>query len=132
MEFPEAIIWLPTTAPDPSGLVSSWRGAGAGLTVTPKELLRVLTPSLTESVTWAMPVWPEAGERVTVRLLPLPPRTMPLRGMRSVFEELLLRTKSSTDVSKSAMVKPMAGVVVLAVMVTFEIAEMDGAAGPPP
>src|SRR5436189_2191500 len=77
------------------------------LTVNTKVSLAVKAPSLTVTVMVEVPVWPAAGVTVTVRLLPLPPKTMLPLGTRPVLEEAPLRVRLATGVSGSLTVKVM-------------------------
>src|SRR4051812_37942818 len=77
------------------------------LTVTRNELLALACPSPTVNVIVAVPLCPAAGVNVTVRLLALPPRTMPALGTSVGFDELPLRVNPVAAVSTSPTVKPI-------------------------
>src|SRR3989442_14584593 len=79
-------------------------GVFGGLTVSVNGSLAVRLPSLTVTVITALPVWPAAGVTVTVRLAPLPPKTMFAFGTRVVFPELPLTTRLAAAVSASPTV----------------------------
>src|SRR6266568_1565453 len=100
--------------------------AGEGTTSRAKGELAVLVPSLTVRVRGATPVWPAAGVRVTVRLLPLPPKTMLALGRRAVFEELPETVRLPAAVSRSATVKGIGPVGILTNVLVAAIAEMSG------
>src|SRR5205814_1331078 len=71
------------------------------------ESLAVDEPSLTLTVMVAVPVWFVAGVIVTVRLDPLPPKTMLLTGTSVGLEDDALRTRLEAGVSTSPTVKPI-------------------------
>src|SRR5882762_10692053 len=85
-------------------------GVFTPLTVRTNGEVAVEPPSLTETVMVAVPVWPLAGVTVTVRLLPLPPKTMLALGTSPVLDELPARVRLATGVSASLIVNGMAGV----------------------
>src|SRR5689334_18070422 len=76
-------------------------GSFTGVTVSTKFVLRDSAPSLTVIVMVALPLWFVAGVTVTVRLLPLPPKTMLFVGTRVVLEDALFRVKLPAGVSES-------------------------------
>ena len=79
-------------------------GGGGGLpasTVTRKLRLPVAWPSLTRTVMLAVPLREAVGVTVTVRFVLLPPKTMPLRGINPVFEEVAAKVRLADEVSKS-------------------------------
>ena len=86
------------------------------LTVSKKESLALLVPSLTVTVMVLVPDNPDAGVTVTVRLVPLPPNTMLLVGTRVGLDEVALRMRLAGGVSRSLIVNGMAGVGVLTVV----------------
>src|SRR3954462_3019571 len=57
-------------------------------TVRTKGSLALLTPSLTVTVIVDAPVCPDAGVTVTVRLAPLPPKTIFAVGTKVGFDEV--------------------------------------------
>ena len=71
------------------------------LTVSKKASEAVSTPSLAVRVRVAVPVCPAAGVTVTVRLAPLPPKTILPAGTRDALEEipLMVRLVSTESVS---------------------------------
>ena len=75
------------------------------LTVRRKLVLVLYCPSLTVKVMVAVPDWPETGVTVTVRLLPLPPKTTFSLGTNAGLEEFALKARLATGVSASPMVK---------------------------
>jgi len=75
------------------------------LTDRRKLLFAVYWPSLTLTVIVAVPVCPAAGVTVTVRLAPLPPKTILLKGTRVGLDEFELTMRLPRDVSTSPMVK---------------------------
>src|SRR2546423_9369813 len=100
------------------------------LTVSTNVSLPLKAPSLTITVTVALPVWLAAGVTVTVRLLPLPPKTMFALGTNVGFEELPLMVKLFAGVSASPIVKGIATVAVFTVVDWLGISLMVGPAGP--
>src|SRR4051794_33784114 len=91
-------------------------GVFTWLTVSTKVSLALFTPSLTVMVIVAVPVWPEAGVTVTLRLAPLPPNTMLLVGTNMRFDELAVRVRLPTGVSASLIVNGKAAVAVFTVV----------------
>ncbi len=83
-----------------------------GLTVNKKLVLAVREPSLTVRVIVALPVRPVAGVTVTVRLVPLPPRTMLAVGTRVGLEDPRETVKFVAEVWVSPTVNPNARVEV--------------------
>src|SRR5205085_6575706 len=69
--------------------------------VNMKELLAAACPSDTRIVITAVPVWPRAGVTVTVRLEPLPPKTMLPFGTKRVSDEVPVRGRLDGAVSTS-------------------------------
>ena len=65
----------------------------------------------------AVPVWPAAGVRVTVRLEPLPPKPIFVFGTKIGLDELPLTFKLPAAVSTSPTVKPMPAVGVFELVV---------------
>src|ERR1035437_5550087 len=100
---------------------------GEGVTITAKMELAVFVPSLTVIVMGATPAWPPAGVTVTVRLLPLPPKTMLALGTKAVLAEVADRARLAAGVSRSATVNPMGGAAVFRSVLVREIAEIAGA-----
>jgi hypothetical protein len=62
-------------------------------TVRTKLSLEVRTPSLTVTVSVAVPEALAVGVTVSVRLAPLPPKTMFAFGTSAVFEDVALKTR---------------------------------------
>ena len=83
-------------------------GEFAVLTVSKNVLDFVNALSFTVRVMVAVPVFVAAGVRVTVRLAPLPPSTIPVVGMRAVFDDALVTVSAETEESMSPTVKGMA------------------------
>src|ERR1051325_499772 len=73
-------------------------------TVSRNDLLALAGPSLTFSVTVAVPDWLAAGVTVTVRLAPLPPNVMLAPGTRVGLEELPDSARLASGVSTSPIV----------------------------
>ena len=93
------------------GMVESVGASLVGLTVRVKvRLVRPKFVSTTEIVMAAMPARLVAGVMVTVRLAPLPPKTMLEFGTRFVSEDMPDRVSSAAGVTESPTVKGMAGV----------------------
>jgi hypothetical protein len=89
--------------------------------------LEVSVPSLTVTVIVAVPDCDATGVMETVRLFPLPPKTMAELGTSVVFEEEPVTARLPAAVSASLTVKANAPVDVPAEMVRFEISLMSGA-----
>src|ERR1017187_8152214 len=100
---------------------------GEGVTITEKVELAVLVPSLTVTVMGTTPVWPAAGLTVTVRLLPLPPKTMLPSGTSAGLAEAAVNARLAAGVSRSPTVKAMGGTAVLRSVLVEEIEEILGA-----
>ena len=84
-------------------------GAG-GLTVTVKLEFALFVPSLTEIVICALPAWFAAGVTFTVRLAPLPPKTILAFGTSVVEDELAESVNFVAEVSASPIVNGIAAV----------------------
>ena len=82
------------------------------LTVNKKLALLAAAPSLTVMVIVALPNWFAAGVTVTVRMAPLPPKTMFALGTRVGLEEAPESVKLATGESTSATMKGTTPVVV--------------------
>src|SRR3954466_9736890 len=83
-------------------------------TVSRKLLLAVAPlPSVTVIVIVELPLCPAAGVMVTVRLAPLPPKTILLVGARVGLDDCAERRRLATGVSASPIVNGIAGVGVL-------------------
>ena len=78
-----------------------------GETVSTNVVAAVRNPSFTEMVMAACPAWPAAGVSCTVRLEPLPPKTMLLTGTRDESDVEAERIRLDTDESPSRTVKGM-------------------------
>src|SRR6266511_3277723 len=96
------------------------------LTVSPKLVFVLDCPSLTVSVIVAEPFWLVAGVTVTVRLAPLPPKTMLPLGASVGVDELPLTVKLPAAVSASPTVKLIAPVGASSLMVWFAMFEIVG------
>src|SRR5215469_15242462 len=90
-------------------------GLLVGTTTFSRKLVLAVAPppSVTVSVTDAVPVWFGAGVSVTVRLEPLPPRTMLALGSKVAFEDTPATTRFVAGVSRSPTVNGMGTVEVL-------------------
>jgi hypothetical protein len=84
---------------------------GAEFTVSKKVSLALSDPSLTVTVIVAVPLWPLAGVTVTVRLDPLPPKTMFAFGTKVVLLLLPLTLNEPAAVWVSPTVKAIASVL---------------------
>ena len=82
-------------------MVGGWFAA----TFTEKLELAVREPSLTRRVIVAAPDLPGAGVTVTVRVAPLPCRTMPLSGKRLKSDDIALTVSLAAAVCASSTVK---------------------------
>src|SRR5256884_9915091 len=71
------------------------------LTVSTNVPLALFSPSLTVTVIVAVPVCPAAGVTVTVRLDPLPPKTILFVGASVGLDDPLLNVRLPTGVSAS-------------------------------
>src|SRR5690349_19658662 len=85
-------------------------GVFDALTVSTNESLALFVPSLTLTVIVAMPVWLLAGVTVTVRLLPLPPKTTLFVGTSMGFEDVLPKVRLPAGVCASLTVNAIAAV----------------------
>ena len=74
----------------------------------------------------ALPLWPVAGVTFTVRLAPLPPRTILALGTIVVFPEVAESVRLAAAVSASPTVNEIAEVALFKATVWFAIAEMVG------
>ncbi len=101
-------------------------GATAPVTVTTKLSLALKAPSLTVTVIVLVPVCPAAGVTLTVRLAPLPPKTIPLSGTSAGLLEVPLTVKLPTAVSMSPTVNPIAPVPVFTGMDRSAISPIVG------
>ena len=100
---------------------------GAGFTASTKLLLDVNVPSLTIRAILAEPSWFDVGVKVTVRLPPVPPRTIWLVAIRLVFDENATTTRFDAAVSASEIVNGIAAVAVFRMVDWFAMALMIGA-----
>src|SRR4051794_45769 len=98
-----------------------------GLTVSTKELVVLLTPSLTVTEIVLAPNWLVAGVMIKPRLVPLPPNTRFPLGTNIGLDELPVTTRLPAGVSTSPIVKAITGVTVSSGMVWPAIVEMVGA-----
>jgi len=138
-------IWLSLGAPEAipfnvidvgvsSFIVSGPMASSVGVSFTPvivsKKLLIVVapSPSVTEIEIVTAPNWFGAGVTVTVRLEPLPPKTMLARGTIVVSEEAAPKTRFALAVSTSPTVKLIAGKAVSSSTKRFVIALIVGRA----
>src|SRR5437899_12650851 len=96
------------------------------MTVTSNESLETAWPLSTLIVIVAVPPWPAATFTFTVRLEPLPPKTMLELGTRVGLEEVAVRMRESAATVASPIVKLMGPVELLLLTVTSGIEEMNG------
>ena len=75
----------------------------------------------------ATPACPAAGVIVTLRLVPLPPKTMPAFGTNPGLAEVPEMFRLPAGVSRSSTVKSMAGVEVLRRVLVAGMLEITGA-----
>ena len=97
------------------------------VTVSTKLVLVLSEPSLTVTVIVATPLWLAAGVTVTVRLAPLPPKTMFAFGTNVGLDELPLTVKLPAAVSTSLTAKPIASVAVFTEILWLGMLEIVGA-----
>src|SRR5262249_40881940 len=116
---PDVVVW--------SVMFEIVGGVLAAPTVRRKPVLALREPSLTVTVTVAVPVWPAAGVSVTVRLAPLPPKAMFAPGSSVWFDELPETVRLPAGVSASPTVKAIGPTGVPVVVDWFAIAEIVGA-----
>ena len=83
-------------------------GGVLGTTVTAKLLFVLALPSLTVTVMVAVPTCAATGVTVTVRLAPLPPKTMLAFGTKVGLDEFPLSVRMVSAVSASPTVNAMA------------------------
>src|SRR5262245_6970409 len=86
-------------------------GSLTGLTVSKKELVVDNVPSLTTRVIVLLPNVLVRGDKLTVRSLPVPPKTILVFGTRVELDEVPERINASAAVSKSLIEKEMMAVV---------------------
>ena len=111
MARPINVVWF--------GITAIIGGAFPLPTVRTKLSLAELTPSLTVIVIVVVPDCPAFGVTVTVRFVPLPPKTMLLVGTMDVPEEAAVRTRLELAVTGLLIVKGSGPVLVLTGMVWF-------------
>ena len=85
--------------------------AGGAATVTVKLLDALAVPSLTATVTTAVPVWPAAGMSRRLREGPNPPKEMLPFGTRTGLEDEALTVSSVGTVSPSYTLNPCGAVI---------------------
>ena len=85
-------------------------GGVFGLTVNTKFVDVVNTPSLTVTVMVDVPLPPEAGVTITLRLVPLPPKTILGTGTSVALDEVADSVNAFGEVSVSPTVKAIGGV----------------------
>src|SRR3954468_8578667 len=90
--------------------------APPGIVIAKPELAVAPPPSRTVTVITAVPVRPVAGVMLTVRLLPVPPKTMFADGTSNASEEVPLTRRVEAAVSASPIVNGIGPVDVLAVI----------------
>ena len=99
------------------GIAAMVGDAFPDMTVSTKVSLAESTPSLTVMVIVAVPAWLVFGVTVTVRLVPLPPKTILFVVTRFVFDEDAVRTRFEMTVSGSLMTNGSGPVFALVRMV---------------
>src|SRR5260221_11145917 len=97
-----------------------------GTIVTRKEFETPLTPSLRRMLMVVVPDWLAAGVMVTLRVAPVPARTIFLTGTRAGLDEVAFRSKSSGGVSVSPIVKASGPMVVSSFAICPGAGEIDG------
>ena len=107
-------------------------GVFTGVTVNTKESVATLVPSVTNTVMVAEPNCPAAGVNVTVRLLPLPPKTMLFVGTRVGLEEFRSNIRLPSGVSESVMMNGIAAVGTFEIVVWLGMSLIVGAEELPP
>jgi hypothetical protein len=95
-------------------------------TVRWKAVEEMALPSLTYTIISEQPVCPETGVSVTVRLLLLPPKSMPVLGKRLALVDVAQRVRVSAAACASPMVKGMVGAKQFWVIVMLAIVEIVG------
>ena len=98
-----------------------------GLTMSANADVAVFVPSLTITVIGATPICPAVGLTVTVRLLPLPPKTMFILETSAEFDENPDKVRTDAGLSASPTVKAMPATEELTRQFVAEIVEMTGA-----
>ena len=106
------VVPLPSLNP-----YAATRPLDTAVTVSTKLLLALRAPSLTTMVIVEVPLCAEAGVRVTVRLPPVPPKTMLALGTSVGFDELPVTVRLPAAVSTSPTVNGIAAVGVFEVVV---------------
>src|SRR2546429_9896712 len=96
------------------------------LTVSTNVPLALFSPSLTVTVIVAVPVCPAAGVTVTVRLDPLPPKTILFVGASAGLDDPLLNVRLPTGVSASAIVNGIAPVGLFTAVDWFALSVIVG------
>src|ERR1043166_3973148 len=107
---------------------ASTGGSLTGVTVRLKLVLEMAMPSLTAIATVVVPDRFGAGVSVTVRVLPLPPKTMLVFARRFVLDDNPDRESELAAVSRSPMTNGVAGVGVSSAVVSGLIEEIVGKA----
>jgi len=141
-ELPETVRFAAAVSPSPTvkangpvdcPAVTDWLeiveivGAVFGaFTVKEKLVLVVLVPSLTDTVICEVPVLPDVGVTVTVRLFPAPPKTIFAFGTSDVTEDVPETVKFTAAVSASVTVNAIGPVDCPDVTVCAPIIEMFG------
>ena len=87
------------------------------LTLRRKTRLTVAAPSVTETVIFAAPVNPRAGETLIVQLDVPPPKMIWLGGTRTGLDEVAETVRIPAGISGSLIVKGMSGVALNFVIV---------------
>ena len=100
--------------------------AGSGTTESIKVPLEVRVPSLTVKVMVVLPLIEGVGVTVTVRLAPLPPKTILEAGTSAGLLDEPANVNSLADVWVSETVNPRAPVLVSAGIVCAAMVEIAG------
>ncbi len=93
----------------------------------PSETVRVRVTGSCALLSASQVFWSAAGVTVTVRLLPLPPRTMPLSGMTVPSPVSAVTCRDPSSLSTSVTVKSKTLVLLSSLMVWLLTSEMTGA-----
>src|SRR5262245_51950309 len=109
-----------------SEIGASTGGSFTGVTVSRNELVAIALPSLIMMLIVAEPFWLVNGVIVTVRLLLLPPKTIPDSGTRLVFELAAPGVRLEAGVSTSPITNASGPATLSSSIVTLVIVEMVG------
>ena len=109
-----------------SGIFEIVGASFTGVTVNTNVSLLLRAPSLTVTLMVALPDWFAAGITVTVRLEPLPPKTILPFGTSPGFEDVPLTTRLEAGLSASPTVKLIGPVEVSSAVVWSGMSEITG------